>query len=146
MTNIVPNENAPDEVVRYGLGETADFELGPGDTYETNDPAILAEAETHPWLAVERDEAEADEGVFVDRHVPREDDVLSAQNSKAFDPEAIAAARAAALGEQPQPAAVQAGLDQGERDDGAVADTLAEVAIRDEAAAENEDFNPEDDE
>lgn len=88
MARIVPSEAAPAEAVHYSLaGHSFDLGGSKGKSYESNDTAVLAEAEVHPWLTVQRDAAEVVRGNYVD-HLKPEDDVLSAINSVANDPKA----------------------------------------------------------
>lgn len=111
MAKIVPSENAPDAQVHYSLG-SASFDLGPGGSYETDDREILSGGVAHPWLDVEFD-PEVELGyVTAPAHVRPEDDVLSQQNSVAFDPDQV---RADAPDEMVAlPTAIDAGLDQSE--------------------------------
>lgn len=113
---IVLNDTAPsDEALHFSLGQ-AEFDLG-GDAdaaYETTDPAVLSDAETHPWLRVEREVVEVEQGQYHEALAP-EDDVLSAANSIANDPEearkAEAAKREAFEGGG---TAIESGIDQDE--------------------------------
>ncbi len=52
MAKITHSELAPAEKVVYTLANEQ-FELTAKGTYESDDPVVLANAETHPWLAVE---------------------------------------------------------------------------------------------
>lgn len=125
MATIRPNDNAPDEQVKYCLGNV-DFDLGPGDGYETENRTVMADASAHPWLSVEIPQVDE---VVVERpskSVPYEDDVLAAPNTKVWDTEAAKAAAVDAQREVAAALAVQAGLDQGEPvKEGGVAVTLA---------------------
>jgi hypothetical protein len=123
MAKIVHSAAAPAEPVRYSLGN-AEFELsGRTKSYETNDPTVLANAESHPWLEVQRDKVELVRGAYAQSLRP-EDDHLSAINSKANDPEAVKAAQQAE--EDFTPVAIEAGLNQTDKviNDG-IAETLA---------------------
>lgn len=84
MAKILHSADAPKGKVRYSLLQ-ASFELEGDGAYETNDRALLASAETHPWLKVEYDASPLLAAREDDRHVPYEDDYLSAPNSRAFD-------------------------------------------------------------
>lgn len=135
MAKIVHSETAPSESVHYDLGGVA-FDLG-GKTksYATTDPAVLANAEVHPWLTVERDPADSIKGVYRDQLAP-EDDVLSAINSKANDPKAVAAAQEEVVANDSR-TAIDAGKDQDTQVvTGGVAETLAA-----DAAADSKDSN-----
>lgn len=125
MATIRPNDHAPSDEVTYTL-PGATFELAPGGSYESDDRVVLSDAEAHPWLEVEYpvlvDESESRES----RSVPYEDDALSAPNSLAFDPDAVAKAHADEV--VTNPTAIDSGLDQGEpaeSGDGRVATSLA---------------------
>lgn len=115
MATITTNDHAPDAEAVYSL-PGAEFTLSPGGSYETDDRAVLNEAEVHPWLAVEYNAAEAAEPTFRPDSIPADEDALGAARSEAFDPEAIARDREAVLGDGKDHAglAVDAGLDQGE--------------------------------
>jgi hypothetical protein len=124
MAKIVHDEAAPSEAVHYSFAG-AEFDLeGAEASFETSDPAVISNAEAHPWLRVEREEAELVRGEYTGFLAP-EDDALSAVNSVANDPEAVRAEldrRDADF----QPLAVEAGLDQDEEViEGGVSVTLA---------------------
>lgn len=113
MAKIVASDHAPKGNYRFSLAN-AEIEKLP---YETNDPAVIANAETHPWLDVEYDEVKE----LADLRDPNpqlapEDDALSAQNSVANDPKAVKAAIEARFGDHADDGAVaiDAGLDQSE--------------------------------
>lgn len=130
MPTISHSELAPDEPVRYSLGQ-AEFQLdGRTKNYETDDPDVVLNAEAHPWLVVTYPEVELIEGAYVEQ-VAREDDPLSALNSKANDPEEIRKteeAKRAAF----NPVAIDASLDQ------AKAVEVDGVAVTVEAASTDE--------
>lgn len=122
MAKIVLSEAAPQEPVRFGLS-SVDFDLKPGGSFETEDRQAIGDAEAHPWLSVEYDEALQIEPTFRDAHVRAEDDPLRAENSRAFDPEQIKAD--APEEEAVRPLAVDAPRDQSEAEvEGGVAVTL----------------------
>lgn len=53
MAQITPDtEFAPDESVHYSFPD-GEFDLSPGDTYETAYPQLIDSASAHPWLRVE---------------------------------------------------------------------------------------------
>lgn len=124
MAKIVHSEAAPSEAVHYSFAGV-EFDLGgKSQAFETTDPVVLSNAEAHPWLAVERDEADLVRGEYRDTLDPK-DDVLSAVNSVANDPEAARAASAPVV-EVIAPLAVDAGKDQDKPvKTGRVAETLA---------------------
>jgi hypothetical protein len=128
MALIVPSELAPAEEVSFSFAD-GDLALGGGGTYETDNRGLLAEAEAHPWLAVEYDEAEVAVATYRPDSVAPEDDALSALNSEAFDVAAIKRDRDLVLGDDGASVlALDAGLDQKEvltSDDGAFNFTLA---------------------
>lgn len=100
MAEIVLTDAAPtdDGTILFGLA-TGSFELDSGGSFKTDDRALLGEAEVHPWLEVKYDDAEVSQPTFRESSsVAPEDDVLSAQNSKATaegepDPEPEPAAK-----------------------------------------------------
>lgn len=115
MAKIVPSDNAPSETVHYSFAGV-EFDLGGSGkgskrAYETDDPAVLGNANTHPWLTVEYPVVEPVSGAYVEQLKP-EDDALSAVNDSANDPEAVRAAEAAKAGTDADPVAIDAGLDQ----------------------------------
>jgi hypothetical protein len=125
MAKIVHSDAAPSEKVRYSFAGV-DFELGgKSSSFESNDPEVLGNAETHPWLTVERDAGEVVHGEYRDYLDPK-DDALSAVNSVANDPDAARAALPSAQDDEAQPAAIEAGRDQGEKVEvGGVSETVA---------------------
>lgn len=134
MATIRTNDHAPDEEAKYILPlET--FDLGPGDSFETENRNTISNAEAHPWLEVEYPEFPELGGVGREAgSVAPEDDVLSEENSLAFDREQIAKDNAEA--QVTAPVAIEAGLDQGESiDQRGVAVT---IAAANEAVAEAE--------
>ena len=93
MAKIVSSNLAPAEKVHYAFGG-ASFDLDEKGSFVTDDPALLAEAQVHPWLSVEYDKAEVVSGTFVERLDPKTDP-LSNQHPDfklAFDPKAVKAA------------------------------------------------------
>ena len=137
MAKIVHSEAAPAESVHYTFAALPEgFDLGgKSKGFETNDTALLAEAESHPWLKVERDPEEVIGGAYVQQLDPK-DDPLSAANDVSRDPEAIKrdedAKAEAWFG---SPTAIDAGLDQEKVvTTGRVAETLAA-----DAKASNDD-------
>lgn len=92
MATIRVNEDAPQEAVHFTL-PTVEFDLSPGDTYETDDFRVIDEAVTHPWLAVEAP-VEASYAHYRDNAPDPEHDPLSADNpvnQAAMTPEAAVA-------------------------------------------------------
>lgn len=130
MPTISHSELAPDEPVRYLLGQ-AEFQLdGRTKNYETDDADVVLNAEAHPWLTVTYPEVELVEGAYVEQ-VAREDDPLSALNSIANDPaevRKIEEAKRAAVA----PVAIDASLDQSESVE------VGDTAVTIEAASEDE--------
>ena len=108
MAKIVASDEAPKGKFRFSLANEEIEKL----PYETDDRAVLANAEAHPWLAVEYPEVEELSEVAGDLQLRPEDDVLSAQNSIAFDPKAVKDALAKET--ESDPVAIEAGLDQSE--------------------------------
>lgn len=106
MAKIVASDEAPKGAFRFSLANEEIEKL----PYESTDPAVLANAEAHPWLVVERDEVEELSELAGELHPTADEDVLSAQNSVAFDPEAIKAALTEEAASDP--VAIDAGLDQ----------------------------------
>ena len=53
MATISHSDLAPDAQVHYSVAG-AEFDLGPGETFETDNEEVLANAQAHPWLKVER--------------------------------------------------------------------------------------------
>ena len=122
MPKIVLSDDAPEGDLRFSLGNEEIDEV----PYETNDPTVLANAEVHPWLAVEREEVEElSELAAQHLQVAPEDDVLSAQNSIANDPDEVR--KALAKDHESDPVAIESGLDQGDvvETDSGVAETVA---------------------
>lgn len=87
MAKILHSAYAPTGKLTYRLGQSG-FELEGDGVYETNDRALLASADEHPWLKVEYERSPILEDHSVDPHVPYKDDVLAAVNSHAFDVQA----------------------------------------------------------
>lgn len=127
MAKIVPSDVAPSEVVHYSLAN-ADFDLGGSGkgskkAYETDSPAVIANAEAHPWLTVEHDPAAIIKGTYRETLKP-EDDVLSAVNDHSNDPDVVHAAEVAAF--EGDPTAIESGKDQDKVvETGGVDETLA---------------------
>lgn len=141
MAKIVANENAPSEESVYSV-PGAEFSLAQGGSYETDDRDVLVEAEAHPWLLVEYDVDERPSPAWRDDSLEASDDALTAENSEAFDPEAVKRDREAVLGREGEDynaTAIDAGLDQDEvHSTGGVATTFA--------ADDADDFDTERDE
>lgn len=130
MAKITHSDVAPAESVHYtlvdGTGGTTEFDLGgrtKSFTPKSYDATLFGNADAHPWLKVEREEAEVVEGAFREQIAPSEDP-LSAVNSRANDPEAARAALAEA--ESAQPVAIDSGETQTKVVEvGPIAETLA---------------------
>lgn len=115
MAKIVSSELAPSEAVHYTF-DGVEFDLGPRKkAYETDNAAVLSNAETHPWLTVERDTPELVQGAYVEQ-IAAADDPLSVvgQPINPNDPDEARKAEAAKADATGVPLAVQAGLDQTE--------------------------------
>lgn len=127
-TKIVPSDAAPNESVRFELAGV-DFSLGGRKkTYETDDTAVIANAEAHPWLTVVREASEIVRGNYTESLAP-EDDPLSAVNDKSNDPDAANAAEAA---KNTDLVAIEAGLDQDKNINvGPVAETISAAGDKD---------------
>ena len=133
-TKITTNDHAPDDKVKYCLG-SVDFELAPGDEYETTSRAAIADANAHPWLTVVSDPELELSVEYKSKSVPYEDDVLSAPNSQAWDADKLREYQEAHGLEAAQPVAIESGLDQGKAvEEGGVAVTLAADDSADEPA------------
>jgi hypothetical protein len=129
MAQIVTSKEAPDFEVGYALPGTklVEFKLKQGGSYKTDDRVVLAEANAHPWLQVEYDASEAPVYSFRPDTVSSADDVLSAENSEAFEPKFIKRDLEGVLGTRDDSGtAIQAGLDQDKKStNGGVNETLA---------------------
>jgi hypothetical protein len=142
MATIRPNDNAPSEETKF-IFPTATFDLSSGGSYETDDRALLAAAEVHPWLEVEYPEAEQVSYVRESGSVPYQEDVLSAPNSKAFDADEIRKTEEAKAAVYATPTAIESGLDQGkEVEVGDTAVTLAADEAADDAADDSDNDTP----
>lgn len=93
MAKISHSDAAPKDSVHYTLA-AGEFDLG-GKTkvFETDDQALIADAQVHPWLKVEFEGVNA-EGDFAPQLDPK-DDHLSFINDNSNDPEVAAAAEEA---------------------------------------------------
>lgn len=128
MPTISHSDLAPDEPVRYLLGQ-AEFQLdGRTKNYETDDPDVVLNAESHPWLVVTYPEVEQIEGAYVEQ-IAREDDPLSSLNSIANDPDEIRKVEEAKR-DAVAPVAIDARLEQSEPV------VVGETAVTVEAASE----------
>ncbi len=101
MAKIVANEHAPNEESYFSV-PGAEFALSRGEAYETDDQGVLVEALAHPWLSVEYDADEAPHPAWRDDGLSAGEDALAAENSVAFDPEAVKRDREAVLGDSPE--------------------------------------------
>lgn len=132
MAKIVASDEAPKGKFRFSLANEEIEKL----PYKTDDAVVLANAEAHPWLTVEREAVEelAEQGDPFPQ-VKAEDDALGHLNSVANDPKAVRDAlveRGASA-----PVAIDAGLDQNE-----VVETksgVAETVAADKAADDKKD-------
>lgn len=132
MAKIVPSTLAPSEPFSITFADAVIELDGSQKTsaLETDDSAVIAAARTHPWVTVE---SEPDEGFVGDykRALDPRLDPLSAQHPSAKEATSTEAARAfAEANAQPQPVAIDAGLDQDKpttTETGNVAKTLAAV-------------------
>lgn len=107
---ITLSKEAPQEKIRFSLANDS-FDLDADGKYKSSDPAVLSNAEAHPWLTVAYPEVDA--FAAYQAHVETvkyEDDPLSAVNSIANDPEAAKAALVEA--ETVVHTAIESGLDQ----------------------------------
>jgi hypothetical protein len=123
MAKIILSDEAPSDAKSFSLAN-ANFDV----PYETNDTVIVANALAHPWLTVERDESAA-ESTFREPSVRPEDDALSATNSIANDPEAVARFNAEQEAAAGTPLAVDAGLDQNKAETVGEGDTKVAVTL-----------------
>lgn len=123
MAKIVLATEAPDDLNSVSLANAVLDEF----PYETDDPTVLANAVSHPFLAVEFDAAGA-EARYRETGVNPETDPLSASNPDSripFDADAVAEIEDAKV-EDLEPVAIDAGLDQDKaKSSGGVAVTLA---------------------
>ena len=105
MATIVLSEEAPqDEPITFSLAGAEPFEA----PFESDNPTLLANAEAHPWLQVEHDEADLVEASAFEPSVDPTQDPLSAQY------EGEVTKDSPAVEDQGTPLAVEAGLDQNE--------------------------------
>jgi hypothetical protein len=115
MAKVTLSEVAPDELVRF-YGWQVEFELGgsAAKSLDTDDRAVLAYAEEHPWLSVEYPKG-VQQSYSLDTLAEHpERDALSGQGPDAgvpFDPEEIRKVEEAKVNERPR-VAIDAGLDQ----------------------------------
>lgn len=145
MAKIVLSDQAPSEKVHFSLAD-ADFDLGGNakQSFETDEPAVIANANSHPWLEVDTEGVEV-----VVRYRPGSvdpaNDPLSSEGPNAalpFDEKAVTAFEDSKVEEQ-NPVAIEAGQDQGEKDiSGGVAETLASAdeveTVVDESVTESD--------
>jgi len=127
MAKIAFNDKAPEgaSIVSFGQGEY-EFPL------ESDDPVVLANASAHPWLTVEVEGHDVNPPL-PQSHIAPEDDALSAVNSIANDPEAVAAEAERREVDEAHPVAIESGLDQNE------SVFVKDIAVTTAAAAESED-------
>lgn len=148
MATIRPNDNAPAEAVKY-IFPTATFDLDVDGSYETTDRDVLAQAEAHPWLAVEYEAVEEAAYTRLSRSVPAVEDPFTSVGpgaGDAFDPEKVRAAEEAKAEDAVQPLAVDAGLDQSEDAvEGGVAESLSVDRESEEVAPVPVNDEPADD-
>lgn len=129
MATIKLNDHAPSEEATFLLAnETLKSADLPKDT---DNRALVAAAEEHPWLAVDYPEVESFEAAAAEPRVRYEDDYLAAPNSKAFDLDEVRKTEEAKRQAVSTPTAIDAGLDQSD------SETVADVSVTlaaDEAA------------
>jgi hypothetical protein len=113
MATIRPNENAPAEEVHYTL-PSAEFDLGPGGSYESDDRAVAAAAEDHPWLEVEYPQVNAEVYTRPAKSIPYREDPFSEYNDFSNDPARVEETEREKYSATVAPLAVEAGLDQSE--------------------------------
>jgi hypothetical protein len=136
MAKIVPSTLAPSKQFRITFA-SASFALDGAkkSAYETDDPAVIAEARAHPWLEVQTAKSDLVTGE-VKTWIDPKTDPLSAQHPdarKALDPKA--AREALAKGLAVPHVAINAGLDQDEVvTSGPVAETVAAADKAEKAA------------
>lgn len=127
MAKIVHSEAAPSEAVHYSFAGV-EFDLGGRKKgYDSDDPTVLANAESHPWLRVERPEVEVVAGAYVEQLSPEEDHLTAAGHEiDPNDPAEAKRAEEAKVENNITPVAIDSGLDQDEvvETDG-VAQTIA---------------------
>jgi hypothetical protein len=129
MATISPSDRAPDETVHYSFAGV-EFDLGGSakKSFDSDDRAVIANAQTHPWLKVEFPAVEVIGGQILDNQVKPEDDPLSGLNSVAFDPDEIKKVEDAKAAVVASPVVIDANLTQTEpveSNTGSVAFTLA---------------------
>lgn len=111
MAKIVHSDAAPSEAVHYSFAGI-EFDLGGRKkTFETDDDIVLSNAETHPWLKVEREVVAFDTPAFHEG-LRAEDDAFSAYNSVANKPEAIRATEQAKIDVAEGRVAIESGVPQ----------------------------------
>ena len=107
MAKIELSNIAPSEAVHFSIGNV-EFDV----PFETDDRRVVVAANSHPWLKVTPDKQEIIAGEYREISVAREDDVLAAENSIAFDPEEITKVEEAKREAEGTRTAIEAGLDQ----------------------------------
>jgi hypothetical protein len=107
MAKIELSNIAPSEAVHFSIGNV-EFDV----PFESDDRRVVVAANSHPWLKVTPDKEELISGTFREPSVLPKDDVLSEQNSIAFDPEEIKKVEEAKLEVEGGRTAIEAGLDQ----------------------------------
>lgn len=115
MAKIVHSEAAPSEAVHYSFAGV-EFDLGGRRKgFESDDPAVLANAEAHPWLSVQRPEVELVAGAYVEQLAPADDHLtIAGREVDPNDPDEAKKAEDAKADEFAVGAAIDAGLDQDE--------------------------------
>jgi hypothetical protein len=127
MPKIVHSDVCPDGAEVFSLGQGPTVKITKGGSYSTTNPIEVANAIAHPWLTVEADKGASAEGVWYPTLDPK-DDALAAENSIAFDPKAVKAAKAEHDAKYNVPSLqLDAGLDQDKKivDDAGNSKTLA---------------------
>ena len=132
MAKIVHSTAAPKEPVHYSF-DGVEFDLGGSKRgFESDDPHVLATAEAHPWLKVDRPKEADGVGTFVDHLAPKDDPFTIAGSKVDFnDPKVAEAAELAKAEDDAVPVAIEAGRKQAEA---VVVDAVAETVAADPAS------------
>lgn len=133
---ITASDLAPAEAVHYTFAGV-EFDIGGSGrkTFETNDPTVVSNAESHPWLQVEYPKVELVAGSYREQVAPQDDPfTLIGRTQDPNDPDAVREAEEAKSVDFGQPVVLEAGTAQTEVvvTDG-VAETLAAVDADDDS-------------
>jgi hypothetical protein len=109
MARIEASDLAPEGTFKVSFAQ-GEYEV----PFESDDPTVVANALSHPWLTVEAEAREVEQdNPFYEPYLP-ENEALSSFNSVANDPEEVQAALDEREVMLTSRVAIDAGLDQGE--------------------------------